>query len=148
MTSAKTFGFLAPISIGVHEIEGELSLAGEGLEALKNASQGRDRTVEICSRISEVADPRVDVGIVLEQTGPGIWTKHFSATLVSTARLTATLGTMVAHSSTVSDAERKKLEDEQREREYQQLRRRVAAWVVAADRNPAPFRFRASLKVI
>jgi hypothetical protein len=43
---------------------------------------------------------------------------------------------LVLQSSSVSDAERKTLEDEQREREYQAMRCRTTVWLISADLNP------------
>jgi hypothetical protein len=78
------------------------------------------------------------VGDVLEMSKEGSRTKHAFATFCATARATATMDAVVVRrepSVQISENDRKRLEEQQRERDYQQLRRKAISHVVSAFRD-------------
>jgi hypothetical protein len=133
---------LEPLSIGLQEAEGKLFIAGHRFETDITAAAVRENALRISAMIEGIGagDPeirlRLSVGdVVVERSPDGSQRRHHFATLSSVATLTATCGAVVVH-TTLSEEERKRLEEEQREREFQRVKRKAVARLISAELNP------------
>ncbi len=135
---------LEPLSIGVSEAEGKIFIAGERFEGMRSAAEVHADAIEVSTIIDEIAaaDPEIKlgfgVGVVVVEGPDGAPRTHTVVQLVSPAHITARAGIVRVSvtSGPVSETERARLEEEQREREYQRVKRKVIARVVSAARNP------------
>lgn len=129
--------------MAIQDDGGKLYLTGEPLEAFVTAADVRAHVIEIHSIMAEASgnDAESGLGFVIgtidQRIESGVWRSNhsieLSATIHTVSILSGTLGTRI---DGLSEAERKSLEDQQREREYQQRLRKATAWTVSALRSP------------
>jgi hypothetical protein len=132
------------LSFSLIEEGNERYLISEKFEGLNTANDVYALAVrisaiieEVCKNNAELVELRHKIGDVLEldRRGPR---KYAFAALSATAHATVTLDAVVLRGKAVagmSDEEKKQLEKEQREREYEKLRRKAVSFVVSALRD-------------
>lgn len=131
---------LKQVSILLHDETGTLFLTSERFEALQTATQVYELASKVQSILAEVTRDHPDiamtfqVGPVLEEVANGELRKHVFATLRATslsfASVNATL--TVGRAPSLSDADRERIENEQKEQAYLSKRRKATALFVSA----------------
>lgn len=131
------------LSLTITEVNGKSYLAGDPFETFLTAADVRAHVVHIQSILADLSrsDGQINLGFgtgtVEEQLDGGLWRRNHSVELASTAHAVSVVGgTVTPRIDGPSEAEQRALKDQQREREYQQQRRKAIAWTVSASRNP------------
>jgi hypothetical protein len=131
---------LEEVSIRLHDEAGALFLTSDRFEALQTAAQVHELASKVQSILAEVTrdDPDIamsfQVGQVLEEPANGELRRYvfgtFRASSFSFASVSATL--VVNRGPSLSDADQKRFEKEQKELEYLNKRRRATTRFVSA----------------
>jgi hypothetical protein len=135
---------LEALSIRLHEQAGHLFLIGDPFEALETAGEVHALASRIQSRITEVGKDNFDIpmsfqiGHVLEELENGEQRRHLFMSALGSAVCFATVGgvsLVVNRGLFLSEAERTRIEEIEKEAAYQKKRRKATACVVSAFRD-------------
>jgi hypothetical protein len=127
-------------SIQLEEEAGNQSLVGDAFEAFGTAAEVYEFASRVQSIVTEIgqADPDIlmsfQIGGVVEKLENGALRTHVFMTgrVASLSSATALLSLTVQRGPALSDVDRKRIEDEQKELAYQEKRLRASARVVSA----------------